>query len=44
MSAVYVERIGDDRLKRITDHIRAWLYPATKKSPKAAKGVDDQRR
>ena len=38
MSAVYVERIGDDRLKRITDHIRAWLYAPTKKSRKAAKG------
>lgn len=27
MSAVYRERIGDDRLRRVADHVRAWLFP-----------------
>jgi len=26
MSAVYRERIGDDRLRAVTDHVRAWLF------------------
>jgi integrase len=28
MSSVYTERIGDDRLRRVVDHVRAWLFPA----------------
>jgi len=28
MSAVYRERIGDDRLRAVTDHVRAWLFPS----------------
>ncbi len=31
MSAVYRERIDDDRLKAVTDHVRAWLWPKTVK-------------
>ena len=27
MSAVYRERIDDDRLKAVADHVRAWLWP-----------------
>ncbi len=30
MSAVYRERISDDRLERIASHIRNWLFAATK--------------
>jgi hypothetical protein len=26
MSAVYRERIGNDRLKAVTDHVREWLF------------------
>jgi integrase len=28
MSTVYRERISDDRLKAVSDHVRAWLFPA----------------
>jgi len=32
MGAVYRERIGDDRLRAVSDHVRKWLFPpATKK-------------
>ncbi|HEY2411570.1 MAG TPA: tyrosine-type recombinase/integrase [Pirellulaceae bacterium] len=27
MAGVYRERIGDDRLQAVTDHVRAWLFP-----------------
>jgi len=27
MAGHYRERIGDDRLKAVTDHVRAWLWP-----------------
>ena len=30
MSTVYRERIGDERLKAVTDHVRAWLFPPPK--------------
>ena len=34
MAAVYRERIDDDRLKVVVDHVRAWLWPEkTKKMP-----------
>jgi integrase len=29
MAAQYRERIGDDRLRVVTDHVRAWLFPIT---------------
>lgn len=39
MSAVYRERIDDDRLKAVADHVRAWLWPkpAKKSLKKTAK-------
>ncbi len=41
MSAVYRERIDDDRLKAVADHVRAWLWPnpAKKKSETKENGV-----
>jgi hypothetical protein len=27
MAAHYRERIEDERLKAVTDHVRAWLFP-----------------
>jgi integrase len=30
MSSGYRETISDDRLKAVTDHVRAWLFPPTK--------------
>ncbi|MHC4403043.1 MAG: hypothetical protein ACYTG0_25560 [Planctomycetota bacterium] len=26
MASVYRERIGDDRLRAVTDHVREWLF------------------
>ena len=33
MASVYREGVGDDRLSAVSDHVRAWLYPATKTPP-----------
>jgi integrase len=30
MASVYRERISDERLRAVTDHVRAWLWPAAK--------------
>jgi integrase len=30
MSSVYRERISDERLRAVTDHVRAWLFPPPK--------------
>jgi integrase len=37
MSSVYRERIGDDRLKAVADHVRKWLFaePSAQSSPSA---------
>jgi hypothetical protein len=35
MSAVYREMIEDSRLQAVADHVRAWLFGATKKANKA---------
>jgi outer membrane protein OmpA-like peptidoglycan-associated protein len=29
MAAVYRERIGDDRLRAVANHVQAWLFPDT---------------
>jgi integrase len=30
MASVYREKVGDERLKAVTDHVRAWLFGAVK--------------
>jgi integrase len=35
MSAVYRETISNERLKAVTDRVRAWLFPPPKPEPKA---------
>ncbi len=30
MASVYRERISDERLKKVADHVRGWLFPKTK--------------
>jgi integrase len=30
MAGVYRERIGDDRLRTVTEHVRSWLWPTAK--------------
>jgi hypothetical protein len=32
MADQYRERIDDDRLKAVADHVRKWLFPKTKKA------------
>jgi integrase len=41
MSAVYRETIGDDRLRAVAEHVRAWLFggPAAAPSPPAGGGA-----
>jgi integrase len=34
MASVYRERVGDDRLKAVADHVHAWLYPTPAKRGK----------
>ncbi len=38
MASVYRERIGDERLQAVTDHVRAWLFPPAKAKGEAKKG------
>lgn len=33
MAAHYRERIGDDRLRRVVEHVRAWLFPKENEPP-----------
>jgi integrase len=33
MASVYRERIGDERLKAVTDHVRKWLFPPAAVDP-----------
>ena len=35
MSSVYRETISDERLRAVTDHVRAWLFPPEKPAPAA---------
>ncbi|HEY1599242.1 MAG TPA: tyrosine-type recombinase/integrase [Pirellulales bacterium] len=37
MSSVYRERINDDRLRAVSDHVRAWLFPPQKRITRKAK-------
>jgi hypothetical protein len=32
MASVYRERIGDDRLQAVAEHVRLWLFPPAKKA------------
>jgi hypothetical protein len=37
---VYRERISDARLKAVTDHVHAWLFPPPKKDKPEPKEAD----
>lgn len=37
MASVYRERIGDDRLKAVTEHVRQWLFGKPAKRPRTPK-------
>jgi integrase len=43
MSAVYRERIGDDRLRAVTDHVRAWLFPPPARKGRNRRGAEETR-
>jgi integrase len=34
IGGVYRERISDERLRKVTDHVRTWLFPKAKAKPK----------
>ena len=36
MAETYRERVKDERLQKVTNHVRAWLYPADKQGDAAA--------
>jgi integrase len=42
MSTIYRERIGDERLKAVTDHVRAWLFPPAPPRPAGNPATDKQ--
>jgi integrase len=35
MASMYRERVNDERLRRVTDHVRAWLFPSDKQGKPA---------
>jgi integrase len=37
MAVVYREKIGDERLKAVTDRVRTWLFPPEEKAKKAGR-------
>jgi len=39
MGAYYRERISDDRLRRVTDHVRGWLFAETEPGPNASEAA-----
>ncbi len=41
LGSVYRETISDARLKTVSDHVRGWLFPATK--PTGESGATDVR-
>jgi integrase len=42
MAAVYRERISDERLKAVTDHVRVWLFAASKPEADGAGQSEDE--
>ena len=44
MSGIYRERIGDERLKAVTDHVHAWLFaePAKTAADGTARKSDEE--
>jgi integrase len=44
MASVYRERISDERLKAVTDHVRTWLFGEDSEKPKKAKRTKTPRR
>jgi integrase len=38
MSAIYRQRIDDDRLKAVVDHVHSWLFPAQAQASPSKKG------
>jgi integrase len=41
MSTVYRERISDERLKAVTDHVHAWLFPSPNPMPVATEVANE---
>jgi integrase len=41
MASQYRERISDARLKAVTDHVRAWLFPPAKPAPEVAETITE---
>ncbi len=39
MASVYREKVGDDRLKAVSDHVRGWLFPRRKAEGQGRKGA-----
>jgi integrase len=42
MSTIYHERISDERLKAVTDHVRGWLFPKPGVEKGGANGSVDE--
>jgi integrase len=42
MSSVYRKRIADERLKAVTDHVRAWLFDGVKAEAKPTSKSDEE--
>lgn len=40
MASVYREQISDERLRAVTDHVHAWLFPPKKAKARSAKRAD----
>jgi hypothetical protein len=42
MSSIYRETIGDARLRAVTDHVRAWLFPPAKEDKRDSQGRGEE--